>query len=344
MQPGFTASDNFAQILENQKVTLTISTYDARQVILLSGNENRLTVERTGFRSPMGIAVKEDHLAIATKDEVILYRADRDFAGNFPQAPGVHDAVYMPRAVYFSGEVDLHDLHFADSGLLAVNTQFSCLAEIGPEWSWKPVWQPPFVTEIAPGDRCHLNAVAMEAEKPVWATALGATDAPGAWKSGIRDSGVLISVPENKVTLSGLAMPHSPRLLGGELWMLLSASGELIRVNASGTDYEMVCRLPAFVRGLSGIGDFLFVGTSAIRPGKSNLQHHYISPEDSGAGIYIVEKSSGQAVAWLKFEAPIHELYDVVVLPDIQRPRILPIHTNLHKKALSIPGKTYWQA
>src|SRR5262249_29482578 len=45
--------------------------------------------------------------------------------------------------------------------LWIVNTRFSCLATLDPEASFVPRWRPPFVTELEPSDRCHLNGLGM---------------------------------------------------------------------------------------------------------------------------------------------------------------------------------------
>ena len=42
-----------------------------------------------------------------------------------------------------------------------VNTRFSCLATLDSEASFTPRWRPPFVTELEPSDRCHLNGLGM---------------------------------------------------------------------------------------------------------------------------------------------------------------------------------------
>src|SRR6516165_3602549 len=67
------------------------------------------------------------------------------------------------------------------SNALAVNTRFSCLCTLDPDYSFVPRWQPPFVTALAAEDRCHLNGLAMAPGErgvfaPQYVTALGETD------------------------------------------------------------------------------------------------------------------------------------------------------------------------
>ncbi len=60
-----------------------------------------------------------------------------------------------------------------------VNTRFSCLCTLDPDYSFVPRWRPPFVTALAAEDRCHLNGLALVDGRPKYVTALGMTDTPG---------------------------------------------------------------------------------------------------------------------------------------------------------------------
>ena len=42
-----------------------------------------------------------------------------------------------------------------------VNTRFSCLCTLNGIHSFVPRWRPPFVTALAPEDRCHLNGLGL---------------------------------------------------------------------------------------------------------------------------------------------------------------------------------------
>src|SRR5206468_2530915 len=97
--------------------------------------------------------------------------------------------------------------------------------------SFVPRWRPPFVTALAPEDRCHLNGVCFPSEGDAatapaggvpqgFATALAAADTPEGWRAHKRDGGVLLRVPGGEVVAGGLAMPHSPRWYRGRLWLL----------------------------------------------------------------------------------------------------------------------------
>src|SRR4029077_6446966 len=84
--------------------------------------------------------------------------------------------------------------------------------------SFNPRWRPPFVTELEPSDRCHLNGLGMVAGRPKYVTALGETDEAAGWRADKARGGVLMDVDSGEVLCRGLSMPHSPRWHGGRLW------------------------------------------------------------------------------------------------------------------------------
>jgi hypothetical protein len=69
-------------------------------------------------------------------------------------------------------------------------------------------------------DRCHLNGLALEAGRTRYLSCLGETNSEPAWKAGKATGGCVIDVFTGKTVLSGLSMPHSPRVHQGRLWFL----------------------------------------------------------------------------------------------------------------------------
>ena len=101
------------------------------------------------------------------------------------------------------------------------------MATLSPDYSFVPLWQPPFISKLVPEDRCHLNGLAMVEGKPGYMTACSATDTAAGWRNCRSDGGVVIDVKQNEIIATGLSMPHSPRWYKGKLWLLNSGTGEL---------------------------------------------------------------------------------------------------------------------
>src|SRR5262249_18721987 len=131
--------------------------------------------------------------------------------------------------------------------------------------SFVPRWRPPFISALAPEDRCHLNGLGLRDGQVRYATALGATDTPAGWRADKKGGGILLDVPSGEVVARGLSMPHSPRWHQGRLWVLDSGNGGVSVVEGASGRLRTVATLPGFTRGLDFCGRFAFVGLSQVR-------------------------------------------------------------------------------
>jgi uncharacterized protein (TIGR03032 family) len=178
------------------------------------------------------------------------------------------------------------------------------------------VWRPPFVTALAPEDRCHLNGLCMVAGKPKYVTALGATDTPGGWRANKARGGILMDVETNEVVLCGLSMPHSPRWYQDRLWVLESGEGSLAWVDVAAQKLHTVARLPGFTRGLAFCGPLAFIGLSQVRESAvfSGIPLVEQVPERA-CGVWVVNIQTGEILGFLRFEAGVQEIFAVQLLP-----------------------------
>lgn len=336
----------FAELLGQLHCTLAISTYQAGKVIFIGLNaQGQLIQLPRNYHKAMGIALDGDKLAIATKETVEVLALSRGLAPGFPQQPGVYDGLYMPRATYYTGFVDIHDLEWGSAGLWAVNTSFSCLCLIDTDYSFRPVWQPHFITQLEHDDYCHLNGLAMQNGEPAYVTALGATSSPKGWKPAITSGGILMHVPSNEVILKDLPMPHSPRIWDERLFAVLSASGALVEIDPKAGSYTTVCAVGSFVRGLARHGDYAFVGRSRLRESSTTfakLQAMPVGANSHSAGITAIHLPSGRVVGELSYLNAVEEIYDIQVLANLRRPGIINTETPLHTLGLSLPQQSYW--
>jgi len=338
----FEHTPEIPELLAELRCSLLVSTYQAGKVIVISSDGERLIQLPRTFEVPMGLAVAGDRLAVATKHAIVLLADEPRLAVTYPRQPGTYDAFFVPRSVHHCGALAVHDMVWADQELIGVNTLFSCLFELDPRYSFRPVWKPPFISQLAPQDRCHLNGLALVDGVPRYVTALGATDTAGAWREGKESGGVLLEVPSGEQILGGLAMPHSPRVYDETLYALLSATGELIAIDAERGEYETVNKVKGFARGLARHGDYLFVGTSRVRKQHTFGDLGLASDRSVFCGITVIHISSGALVGELRYVRSCEEIYDIQVLPDMLRPGILGIHDDTYQLALSYPEQTFW--
>ena len=106
---------------------------------------------------------------------------------------GKHDACYLPRRIHVTGDIDIHELAYdRNHELWLVNTRFCCFVPSTPSIAFVPRWRPPFVSALAPEDRCHLNGLCMVDGRPKYVTALAETDTAGAWRAHKARGGLLL--------------------------------------------------------------------------------------------------------------------------------------------------------
>ena len=317
-------SAEFSELLWTLQCTLVISIYQANKIIYISaGNSENLVQLSQDFDSPMGLAAEDNRLAVATKDEVVMLSYVRALASSYPRRSNTSDGQYVPQAAYYCGELKAHDLVWGRAGLWQVNTLFSCLSLKDDRDSFNPKWRPRFVSELAPEDRCHLNGVAMVDGHPEYVAALGETNTSEGWRPGKTSGGIVMHVPSNEVILRGLPMPHTPRVYEDELYVLLSATGEVARVDTGRGDYEVVTRLPGFVRGMARYGDYLFVGLSQLRRKSPTFSDIPIARKSPFCGIIAIHLPSGTTVGHLRYESVCQEIYDVQTVSGLRRPGLV---------------------
>ena len=302
----YTHSPTLPKLLWELGCTLVFSTYQAGKVIFIHATSPETIEQRAlDFPRPMGLAVSDQRIAVATREEVVV----------LTNTPAVEDT-YVQEKTYFSGEVDTHDLAWGKDGLWAINTLLSSMALTDEHSDFESQWRPPFVSDMAPEDRCHLNSMAMVDGQPEYVTAFGKVDTFEGWRENKVSGGILIDVPSGEIVLEGLPMPHSPRVYDGKLYLLLSATGELVCAEPETGGYEVVAQLPGFVRGMARCGDYLFVGLSKLRKTSSTFAALPISEDALFSGIVIVSLSEGRIVEHLKYETGVEEIYDVQVLTE----------------------------
>jgi uncharacterized protein (TIGR03032 family) len=335
-------SPGFAGLLESLGITLLVTTYQAGKLMAIRGHEGRVSTLLRSFDRPMGLAVRGPReFALGTRSQVWLFRNAPDIAPQIPPA-GKHDACFLPRVSYVTGDIRCHEMAWLDSELCIVNTFFSCLCTPDAEHSFLPRWRPPCLAKspLTPGDHCHLNGLAVSDGKPRYVTALGETATPEGWRPTKATGGVVIDVAGGATICRGLSMPHSPRLHGGRLWLLESGTGQLQTLDPpfERGQRTVVAELPGFTRGLAFCGPFAFVGLSKIR--ESNLFGNLPITKkgiDLRCGIWVVDVRSGQTVQLMQFEAGVEEIFAVEVLPGLRFPEIVGFQEETVQGAFVVP-------
>jgi uncharacterized protein (TIGR03032 family) len=340
----YQVTPGFLDLLGQLRCSLVISNYQSSTVMTFSRLPNGRPVQMyAAFPAAMGLAVNGDRLAIAARTEVIVLTNTRRLAPALPGFPGLFNGYFVPRLRYLTGEAELHDLAFIGEDLFGVNTAYSCICRLDGIHSFVPVWQPPFIDEIRPGDRCHLNGMALEGGAIRYATALGATNAPRAWNPGKLSGGVLLEVPTGRVLSQGLCMPHSPRLIGGRLYLTEAGTGKVVEIDRSSGERRSIATLPGFARGVAEYGGYLFVGLSLIR----DKQPFEGLPLQEGGrelicGVVALHPATGEIVGYLRYIGGCSEIHDVQIVADTPVLGITGCESETACLAIDLPDVSLW--
>ncbi|MGQ0502419.1 MAG: TIGR03032 family protein [Panacagrimonas sp.] len=339
------ASRHFATWLAEQQLSLALSCYQSGKLFLIGLKpDGRLSIFERTFNRCMGLWSDAQTLWLASAFQLwrlqnVVQQGTRDEG---------FDRVYVPRTGHTTGDVDVHDVAvMGDGRLVFVSTLFSCLATLSEQHNFEPLWRPRFVSRLAAEDRCHLNGLALEDGRPRYVTACSQSDVADGWRERRHDGGCVVDVPSGEVVATGLSMPHSPRVHDGRLWLLDSGHGEFGYLHRDTGRFEAVAFCPGYGRGLAFAGDSAVIGLSKARHDRTfaglPLQERLAQKNASArCGLQVVDLKTGDARHWLRIEGAVEEIYDVVVLPGVVRPKALGFKTDeiRHKVWLHVDGQT----
>jgi len=339
---AYTSSPEFPEILGQLNASLVISTYQAGKLMFISSDGENLTLLPRNMDQPMGLALNGNKLAVASMNDTYILTHDPRLGSSYPRQSNTYDTMFMPRQKFYSGAVQMHDIGWQGDTLIGVNTAFSCLCRVDGLHSFEPVWKPNFITELQPDDRCHLNGMAMVNGKPKYVTAFGATNNSKDWREKKYEAGVIIDVHSGEIVAQDLPMPHSPRVFDGELYVLLSATGELARIDINTGKYDVVKKFNGYVRGMDKIGDYLFVCMSKIRKSHTFNDSEYAKRQDYQAGFEMIHLPTAASISSVKFMRSCDEIYDICILPGLKRPGMVGVMDDNYRMGITMPEQVYW--
>lgn len=365
-----TYSSNLPAILSLLNVSLAVTSYQSRRLILIQAKDDTVETKLKAFSRPMGLYADARRLTIGTVNQVIdfqyaaasLQKVKQGGLDKLTELPAklldsdwqvntellaerqqqlddlkAADTLLLERAALTTGMINIHDIAWGKQGLWVVNSTFSCLSRLSPNHSFIACWQPPFIKDLVPEDRCHLNGMAMLDGEPRYVTTFNQADRRDSWRvKGYQALGTLIDIKQNRILKDDLLLPHSPRCHNGWVYYCASGHGEVQRYHPETELTELVCQLPGFTRGMAFIGDLLLVATSKVRQSQLHDTESAapmpvdlrLGDAESICGVWFVDTSTGDVIASLQFEGDVAQLYDIAVLHGASNVELLQ-HTDV---------------
>jgi uncharacterized protein (TIGR03032 family) len=339
---------SFVSLIQRLGVSIAVSTYQAGKLVLLRAGEGMLNTHFRTFDRPMGVAISGGRLAVGATNQIWEFHnvpAAGPKLSRLPDgsaAPGPqHDACYLPRSLSFTGNIQIHEMVWTTADLVFVNTRFSCLCRRSVEFNFVPIWRPPFITHLAPEDRCHLNGLGLRDRKPRYITALGQGNESGSWRANKSSGGIVMDLDTNEVICRGLSMPHSPRWHDGKLWVLASGDGEIGHIDLDSGKYQTVAQLPGFTRGLDFVGPYAFIGLSQVRETAtfSGIKIAERPQDQRRCGVWVVDIRDGKTVAFVRFETGVQEIFAVSAMLKTHWPDVVIDNPTVLSESFVLPDE-----
>lgn len=313
-QIKFNYSKNLVNFLELTKLSLVMSNYQANKVMIIGAYNGNLDIRYKNFQKPMGMCATNGKIFAGFKHMIWEFHNFENAAKKI-DINRDYDACYLPLNIHITGNIDIHEMEYLNNELYFINTQFSALCKLQSKNSFKPIWKPPFISELLPIDKCHLNGLCSRDNEPRYVTALGKSDEPLGWRKNKTNGGILMDIKTNKIILDGLSMPHSPRWYKNRLWYMESGKGTLSYIDLKNNKTKEVAKIPGFTRGLYFLGDFAFVGVSKVRESATFSGLPITKLPKRVSGIWVIDINSGNIVTFIEFTEGIDEVFSVLALP-----------------------------
>ena len=202
-----------------------------------------------------------------------------------------------------------------------------------------PRWRPPFISALAPEDRCHLNGLALVDGEPRYATALGTSDTAAGWRATKARGGVLMDIAgERNRAARPVDAPLAAAAIGAISGCWRAATAAWAGWTSLPGNTRQVCEMPGFTRGIDFCGPLAFVGLSQVRESAVFSGIPLVDRlEERTCGVYVVHLETGQVIAFLKFTSGVKEIFAVRVLAGRRQPELLNETVDLLRHAYVLP-------
>lgn len=258
------------------------------------------------IQRPMGMGFTNDGLYLGSKYgiswfEKIYYQKEDKW-------------LYRQNLTKYLGFIDCHELVMLGNEPVFANTLFSCLAAVALTHDFNVYFQPSFIKTLVPEDHSHLNGIALENGLPRYITCFSPNNIPGhkSWKDK-PFTGCVWDIISDRSVITDLALPHSPRVIDGDLFVCDSGRGRVLR--REGNKLEAIADFKSFTRGMIATDDYIIVATSKVREHARNPQIDKSKLTENKCGIHICDRSSFKLVESYYFPDK-KEIFDIQLIPE----------------------------
>jgi len=332
-------SDGFPDWLAATGSSLALASDNAGKLILVgTRGDGLLSIFERSFADCAALAAGDRSLWLASGN--IVWRLENALAEG--ESADGFDAHYVPQAGFVTGAIGIGDMVLDQkAGPIFASTRFSCAGRPSASVSFEPVWQPGFISALAPEDRCHLSGLATVKGRIRFATLFAPSDDPDGWRGRERGGtaqGRLVDMTTGRTIVDGIDQPRSPRSNRGRLWLLEAGKGRLCRVELKERRLVPVADCAGYPTALAFLKDTAVVALSQPATGWEAP-----APVDgmSGGfcGLAVFDAGTGQLLHWLRLGHPVTRTSGLAVLAGCRRPRAIGFRTDEISRTVVLPTR-----
>lgn len=333
-------SEGFPDWLSGTGSSLALASDDAGKLILVgSRKDGLLSIFERSFSDCAALAAGDRSLWLAAGN--IIWRLETALAAG--GTVDGYDAHFVPQAGYVTGAVGIADMVLdQQAGPVFASTRFSCAGRPSAMVSFEPVWQPGFISALAPEDRCHLAGLATVKGRVRFATLFAPTDEPDGWRSRNGDEaarGRLMDMTTGRTILDGIDQPRSPRSHRGRLWLLEAGKGRLCRADLKQRRIVPVADCPGYPMALAFLEDAAVVALS--QPAGGWKAPVAVSGTPGGfCGLAVFDIATGELLHWLRLGHPVARVSGLAPLTGYRRPRAVGFRTDEISRTVVLPARS----
>src|SRR5580704_10615861 len=105
----YSYSESLPSILAGLKSSLLITTYTTGNLVSVSQQHGKIIPSFHAFDRPMGVAVKENGIAVGSRNQIWFLRSAPDITAKL-EPRGHYDAGFLTRHSHYTGDIHCHDL------------------------------------------------------------------------------------------------------------------------------------------------------------------------------------------------------------------------------------------
>ena len=336
----FSSSKNFNCWLCDRRLSLAFTSTRLNKIFLLgSSSKNELSIFERSLDKPTAIHYTDNQLFVSTAFQVWRFK---NILTSSQSTRDGYDSLFVPRNSYVTGEIGVIDLKVNALGEpIFSSSLFSCVSTVSQNYSFAPLWRPPFISKIVAETRCFLNGLALHNDKSRFVTTWSQTNSKNGWCNDFKNRGIVIDISSDEIICDGLTKPGRLCIHENILWLSHSGTGYIGTIDFNNKKFNPVIFCPGLITGFEIWNDFAFIALSKMS--SKDYQELELGAElrkrnlEPWCGIFIVDLKNAKLLHWVQLQGLISELDDLTVIPDSCRPSIIGFQNQQIKRTIYLP-------